>query len=407
MTSATVKQAGRRSASAVSSYGALLSAVFVAAILVPLAGLLVGGDDPGKEKRRLAPLPPPPASLAELQNLPERLDAYISDHFGLRRGLIRLQSHIMGRLFGKSNTQTVVIGREGWLFFGGDQSVPLYRNDRPFAEEDLARWRDTLKRRQAWAAERGIPYLFVVAPDKHSIYPDLMPPELTKLRPRSQLDQLAEAMRQAPEVGFLDLRAPLLEAKAGGAPVYLRTDTHWNMYGSYVGYRAIMDALAGRVPGGLPRVTLGMEDFAQVAIGGGDLAEMLQYGARDEDVRPKSGSVLCAFTVAREESPTWLGKGTWLHRSHCPTASRKLMVIRDSFGDGLLPYISQGFGEVVYVFAPSLPDFARFQALIDRERPDLVIEERVERRLQNVPDANWPPAQPGPDGLRPQGPPPE
>lgn len=397
MTSVSVNQSGRRSAGAASTYSALLSAVFVAAIMVPLAGLLVGGDDPGKEKRRLAPLPAPPASLEELRNLPEQLDAFISDHFGLRRGLIRLQSHIMGRLFGKSTTQTVVIGREGWLFFGADQSVALYRNDRPLAGEDLARWRDTLKRRQAWTAERGIPYLFVVAPDKHSIYPDLMPPELTKLRPQSQLDQLAEAMRPAPEVAFLDLRASLLKARAV-APVYLRTDTHWNAFGGYAGYRAIMEALARQVPG-LPLVTLTREDFARVDIAGGDLAESLQSSAGDEDLRPKPGATsLCAFTVTREEAPSWLGDGTWLYRSRCPTAPRKLMVIRDSFGEALLPYISQSFGEVVYVFDPSLPDFARFQALVDRERPDLVIEERVERRLQFLPDPNSRPARMGPDG---------
>ncbi|MEI9865253.1 MAG: hypothetical protein WDN00_12025 [Limisphaerales bacterium] len=45
------------------------------------------------------------------------------------------------------------------------------------------------KKRRDWLAKRGIAYLFVVAPDKHSIYPEELPGWAVKVRPQTKLDQ--------------------------------------------------------------------------------------------------------------------------------------------------------------------------------------------------------------------------
>jgi hypothetical protein len=54
----------------------------------------------------------------------------------------------------------------------------------------------------------------------------------------------------------------------------------------------------------------------------------------------------------------------------------RAIVLHDSFMVMLLPFLSEHFSRVVYVWGDQLDP-----ALVERERPHVVIEERVERNL--------------------------
>ena len=58
-----------------------------------------------------------------------------------------------------------------------------------------------------------------------------------------------------------------------------------------------------------------------------------------------------------------------------PAGSAVALVYRDSMADALIPLLSENFRRVVYVTRP----FQR--ALVERERPDVVIDELVERNM--------------------------
>ena len=60
------------------------------------------------------------------------------------------------------------------------------------------------------------------------------------------------------------------------------------------------------------------------------------------------------------------------------------VVFRDSFASGMYPYLSETFARVAYYWAyPTSDDFYK---IIELEKPDVVIEERVERMFQAVPE---------------------
>ena len=376
--------------------------LFGGTIAAPLPGLFATSEVSTKEKRRLAPVPALPRTPADWESLPDQWNAYINDHFGLRRGLIGLHSRVMSALFHKAVSPTVIIGRAGWLYLGADKSAALFRNELPLTDQDVGRWLASMQRRQQWMAERGLAYLLVVAPDKHSIYPEYMPGEMVKAGPQSQLDQLMQAARTRPDLPVLDLRPALLAAKAQGRmPLYWLTDSHWNDFGAYVAYRAVMERLSQQVTG-LRVLDMADDAFVRRSRDGGDLAAMLAVPAREEAVIADDRPAGCRYETTQEPVPPWMTGIGPLIRTRCPGARGKLLVIRDSFSSALLPYFSQSFAEVVYAWVtPTERDFAHFQALTDRERPDLVIEEWVERLMQFVPDPLSPPATPGPDGLVP------
>lgn len=127
------------------------------------------------ENRTLTQLPGWPRTVAQWDSFPERFDAYFNDNFGLRKLLLRLNSNFTTVMLGRSPSDKVVFGKDDWLFYAGDNSIELYRNQRPFSALQLANTEAALalRMRPLQAANRS--YLFVVVPDKHTIYPEMMP----------------------------------------------------------------------------------------------------------------------------------------------------------------------------------------------------------------------------------------
>src|SRR5262249_19399158 len=203
----------------------------------------------------LDPSPPLPRNFrpAKLQRLAfdlkriaeysDKLERYYSEHLGFRNTLIRWHNLFHLRVLGVSPLPTVIVGEKGWLYLGRGFEYEYYRSARPFTREELQRWQHVLEERRDWLAARGIPYLLVIAPNKSTIYPELMPASINRVRQESRLDQLLAHMRANSDVAILDVREPLWEAKTQ-QQVYSRMDSHWNNYGAFIAYQQLVRCLA-------------------------------------------------------------------------------------------------------------------------------------------------------------------
>ena len=367
-------------------------AAFALVLALPALDTFLGLDrtPPPQEKRQLAPVPGTPRSSAALAAFPGALDAYLSDHFGFRSLLVRLQARVSVLWLGvpPSPKVDVMVGRDGWLFFTGDQSIPYIEGANPFTPAELEAWTTSLRERSRWLARRGIRYLVVFAPGSPSIYPEHLPRWVRPAARGTRLDQLMAAVRSHPEVAVLDLRPALLEVKKL-AVVYSPTDTHWNNLGGWAAYRAVMNRLSEWFPAAhvFPFATFGV---AWVTGGGGDLAMMADIqGMVTERVAwlaPKAG-----YRARPTHAPDYDALRPWPHGMEPVITERpgaqipRAVVFRDSFSMSLAPYLSEHFGRAVYLWIPEFEP-----SVIERERPDLVIQEYAERLLSVVNPANPP-----------------
>jgi hypothetical protein len=322
-----------------------LITVFVTAITLPLAGLLLQFDAGIKlqENRTLATRPEFKLERAALAEFPARFETYFNDQFGFRRRLIHWLN--IGKVLGLgvSSSPKVVLGRDGWLFYG----------------------------------------VVVVAPNKSTIYPEFMPAALNRVNPRSRLDQLMDHLGKHSNLTVIDLRSPLLEAKER-RQVYYRTDTHWNNQGAYSGYEQIMNIIARS----LPRIkTMPRTDFQEVAVllPGRDLAAMLGL----EDVYQENFVELVHVGPwkARQveggipgEGPRVLGIKPRHAFEHPDAGLPREVMFRDSFASWLIPFLSEHFSRIVFSW-----EYSFDRGLVEREHPDVVIQEMVERTLINEP----------------------
>ncbi len=358
-------------------YGLLL--LGFCAVATTLGGLLtfVGNPDPlANEKRRLAKLEFP-ASLEQWRDFPKTFDTFFSDNFGFRAALIRLDSKVSMALLGRLSSDRVVMGKDDWLFFAGEHSIELYQNALPLSGSDLEVIKERIAGRRDRLARQGIGYEFAITPDKHTIYPEFMPGRFLRKQKPSQYSQIME-MAKAAHLPVVDLRPALLAAKPE-AQLYLRDDTHWNDIGAAIAMGPILAAMAPKFDLHQPALTA--KDFEAKSLPPGDLAEMALINRRETAPVLKLGSLPCQFEVVDKN---WDSAGRKLFtRTHCPGAKGKLLFIHDSFGDALVPFLAAQFGDMYAMW--TRPTDEQFDQLVKDEKPDFVLEERVERYLPSSP----------------------
>jgi hypothetical protein len=305
------------------------------------------------------------------------IENYFNDHFGFRKRLVRWNNHWKEQLFRDTSHQDVIVGRDGWLFYSGDGMVANVTRDAVWSEQDLKNWCRLLEMRRDWLRERGAHYLMVVPPDKHSVYPEYLPAWLKQGTRPSKIQQLVQYMRAHSTVQVLDLTDTLIEAKKIRVD-YLKTDTHWNSFGGFVAYRALVAALARQLPG-LEPLPLEIFDWKPTPQAGGDLVTILGREGGSQETECLSAIPLKQIPTPREvydpvRLPQYGPKATWTLFTLNEKASGKAMVFHDSFACSWYPYLGQHFKEIIYVW-----HYEWDRRLIEQEKPELVIDEILER----------------------------
>jgi alginate O-acetyltransferase complex protein AlgJ len=353
----------------------LIVVIFLTALSLPLTGMVLNldHDAPSGENRTLAAWPQIRWDAASLRALPEQLTRYFEDHFAFRVRLVRWQAIVRLQALGVSPSTSVIKGRDGWLFYADDGAKADYAEAPPFTGAELELWRHTLQDISDWLGAQGIAYLFVIAPDKHVIYPEYMPDTIRRA-PISRIDQLVSHLRQHSTVRVLDLRPALFAAKPGER-LYHRTDTHWNDRGAFVGYQSIVDALAEEFPS-LRSASRSAFEPRVMRSAGLDLAGMLGLtdvlGEEDLMLVPRRPATA---RILEPQHPN--------HRliharivTEAPNRGPRAVVFMDSFGPGLVPFLSEDFSRVVYLWQNNVD-----LQVVQQEAPEVVIQEWVGRAL--------------------------
>jgi hypothetical protein len=351
--------------------GLALIILFIGLIWLPTLDSLWHLDrrPPQSERRKLAAFPVFNSwngtghYLAGLEN-------YFDDHFGFRNQLVHWNNHWKFKWFNESPVDMALQGRDGWLYWAAGDMLANYTQPATVNEQELKDWQKLLETRRDWLAARGAKYVFVIAPDKHSVYPEYLPDWVVTNGQPSKLDQILAYVRSHSTVNIVDLRPALIAAKSAG-PVYLKTDTHWNNFGAFIGCQQLVRSLPGMTP-------LPLDDFDRTAVveRGGDLA--VCFGQQDEihetqevNFTPRPPLAPLEQTCAGSMGE---GTGTGAVVTRNPSATGKIVLFRDSFAEKWVQFLGYHFREAVY-----FRQTAWKKSFLESEKPDVVVDEMVER----------------------------
>lgn len=373
-----------------STRNAMFAVSFLMLLTVPLTVTFNPVLEPPQnfsEKRTLAKLPE--LDLRGLGGYAAQYDTWYRDHFGFRGELFRWNSLVHIAVLRTSPLpDKVMVGRNRWLYQYHTLLDGYYRGLPAFSAEEMERVRKLCEQRQQWLAARGIRYYILIPPMGATVYPEHLPTRFHRLSDTTWLGEVKAYFDRYSTVPIIDPTAQLLEAKQH-RDVYFSSDIHWNPYGSYFGYKALIDRIRQddpRVPAAWP---IGDLQFTNDTNTSADMANMLGLN----DVLPRIEPMVKPVHPRRaafSDFPELQGSSHFLdramHYANPDTTLPRLLMFHDSFGLYLKPLLNEHFSSATYVWYPLyLPD------VVTQVKPDVVVQEFMEMFVINMPKDSVPP----------------
>ncbi len=347
-------------------------------VLVQISGLW--SDNGARENRILAPAP---RWSGRLSTLFLTTNAWLDDHFGLRRPLVDLANDLRFSIFAESGNPQIAFGRDRELFLTSHNAAEpqqmlflLCRGagdeawDRSLAAQ-LARFLDAALRRDARTVELVVPTKTVI--DEGNL-PGWMRASCND--GQAMLPRMLSALgRTRPDLrSHVAYPLALMQSLHGPDAPYPKVNFHWD--GPALGIIAAMIAEQRFHRRRLTTLKLRVEQKNS------DIAHLLP-GVRlpFETIEPD----LAASAIGSSVQIPELGASgiiladTSRFRKAGPSSGPRLLIISDSFGQPIAPWFAAFYGEVWHVSVNNLPHLARAQrsALVDtlfnHYRPDDVL----------------------------------
>lgn len=359
--------------------------LFAAMLTVPLLLTSFKSDvESVIEKRTLANFPSLHTAEGEWNSsFIQDFENWFNDHVGLRQLLFEGNSRLMYDLFDTSAISKVEVGKEGWLYYTEGSNLEIAAGLYPGLEEkDLEVLCAKLCMIRDYLAEQGIDYVLFFPPSKVSIYPEYIPGDFSVRK--TPVDIVEDYLETHSDLKVIRLKEDLLKAKTESEELlYFKTDTHWNAYGTYVGYQTIIRQLKdwGMIQSDPAEVKLIREDTIR------DLSKMLvtEYDNYLENAL-SSYEVQNPTAVLQKKSPIYRSVQEYIAEHSIYDGSyfeneNKEQPSFLAFSDSMVMGWMQELLAENCSSLTAVRDNEIRQELIDLVQPDVVFTEMTERRL--------------------------
>lgn len=304
-----------------------------------------------------------------------------------------------------TDPKQVIIGKNGWLYLGDFYQQTVSDDRRPATEDDIQLAKEIGAATKAWDTyleSKGVKaFRIMIGPNKGTIYPEHMP---SWAKPTTSNPTDALIAQVTGEI-YVDLRPALLKAKeTHEEALYYKTDTHWNDLGAGIAFRTF----AEQVGKAAPELRWPSEKAYEVLRidprNGGDLAKFLrlQGSFSDHDPIIYGSNPHVEITQSDFDTKKLLSKGgnpiiaspmsPLLVTSTGALNNKKVLWLRDSYGNSLSPLMDATFSQVLQLhWSEAIKPGGRFAQLIEEWKPDYVFITVVERSARTPSFAAYPP----------------
>ncbi|MCD7946895.1 MAG: hypothetical protein LUG13_01165 [Oscillospiraceae bacterium] len=332
---------------------------FLALCLIPLVGMffLPGTDTLANEKLAAKPEFITASGTVDTAALDETTD-YIADHFGFRPQLITVNAALQTKLLHTAPAEDVIYGADGWLYY--EETLHDYQNIATITDAEAEQIAQRVLELQEYCTARGADFLFTIAPNKNSLYPQYMPTRYLQAESAGNYEMILPYLTEK-QVQYVDLFAFFGEQDD---IYYYQTDSHWTSEGAALVHQELMETL------GIPYTGFTAVTTQTQLPHRGDLYQMLYpTGTMTEPQSAYDFSFTYVSTPRTEEDI--------IIETRSETGGGRLIFCRDSFGNALYPFLAEDFSEAVITRQTPYP----LEAV---QAGDTVIIEIVERNLPSL-----------------------
>lgn len=361
----------------------LFTVLFFTLCVIPSVGMLFAGETTPVGNERLSPKPL--LTTAEGKWNPKVLSEcadYFNDYIAGRHTMITANSTLTASLFRVLTNEDVILGTDGWLYYA--ETLPDYLGVPRMSERECYAVARTLYLIQQYTIQQGAQFVFTIAPNKNSLYPEHMPTRY----PPSDLPHNAERLAaRLIELGvsYVDLFAAL---RSVDETLYYATDSHWNnrgaalagdvLYGALDATRDLTwDSIRTSPEQTTDRLSSDRFFSTSYTMQGNHKGDLYQM-AYPAGTQSEADAIFDrAFTFQYEGN------------FHSPEDVRilttnagkpgSLVMFRDSFGNALHPFLAERFGKALFSRATPYD-----LTTVAREQADTVVIELVERNVSTL-----------------------
>ena len=337
--------------------------IFLVILLIPSLGMFIFGASESENGEELTM----PVFYSEEEGINkeylQQLGALFESRFALRQQMVTAYSEITGKIFHTSSQSGVIAGEGDWLFF--NDTLPDFQRTNILTDRQLHNAVRNLELVNEYCDNNGIEFLFVIAPNKNTLYPEYMPYYLIPGEGPSNRELLDDLLL-ATQINFTDFGRydTFLD---DDAVYYFHRDSHWNNVGAAIASGSILSSL------GVPHHDYTSEAVSWGEPHQGDLEQMI-YPSDSPAELETVFSVMPVFTYdAPVESNFDFRIGT------SGSGESSLLMYRDSFGSALLPFMAEPFSHAFFSRSNScqINDFLS-------NSPDFLIIEKAERFISQL-----------------------
>ncbi len=332
-----------------------------------------------------------------IETYTKQLEAYYDDNAPFRSRLISLHQKLSGaleRIYGNHLQapltrliygadsgdflapqivgDIVLLGRDRWLFYAGDDSISYYRGTNVLEQEQMAYYLDLMIQLQELCREKEIQLQFVILPNKEQVYSEYMPSYVIEDEYR-RTDRFVDYVRNNSDVPII-YPLPELREAAAQWQTYHQYDTHWNHAGAFIGTQALYQAL------GLPTTKLQDLEVGRCAATTSDLLilgglDASQYPA-EEDYAIRYRTEINLTEVQGDLQPM----SVYTSRSDCGNDT-EFVLIGDSFRCFMIDYLAKDFSHCVISYRETSDNSTDYpQEVVESiQNADILVMEAVER----------------------------
>lgn len=265
------------------------------------------------------------------------VETYIADQFPLRDGLTALKA-ACERLWGRRENNGV--------YLAGDRLIE--RVDEP----EEGRLSNNLAALNRFKRKTDVPVYLMPVPTAAWVYADALP----EGAPTADQDDMLGRIRGGSLIGVIDLRKTF--AAHADENLFYRTDHHWTSRGAYYAAAAFLERLGMSVPAlGEPAVL--SDDFNGTLFSSSgyrhitpDTIEAYVSGEGVTVETWRSGEPETIglydenFLTEKDQYSAFLGGNTPRSIVRTGAEGGRLLIVRDSFADSLVPFLTESFSEI-------------------------------------------------------------
>lgn len=364
----------------------VVSAVFIAILSFAFFNNIfnVIKDIKSSENRQMTSKPV--MYLQHLDPYPTQYEKYYNDNFSIRSKLIRYYNIINLKFYQKSPfPEQVIIGNDKWLYYAGNE-LDSYQGKHRFSDSELNEMKLEFEYRKKYLEKRGIKYYIVFAPAKANIYSEHIPLSYYRQNDQSWGEQIIEYLNKNSSIKPINLY-PVLRQLKDKESLYYKYDNHWNQQGAFYATNEILKRIHTDFQNinPLQRETFNIKTTER---DGGNLTDILSgtLNFKDSEFKliPKKGfkskeiekfgyPVVPGFPYIGEYETDREIKGS---------KQPRILLISDSFGGAVFPFLSEEFSRSVRIF--DAWQYKLNEEIIENEKPDVVVLLALESNIRNM-----------------------